>query len=556
MKTYSILLPLIVFLATLSCKQESRPDTLATANNVKQWQPTDTRSIFGNRAKRGLLLKTDKAAPGYVLFNPSNSTLSYLMDKDGSIVHQWKGELHTILSSYLLENGNLLRLERDVDFPTFAAGGQGGRIREYDWDGNLIWDFEYANAKELIHHDIEPLPNGNVLAISYEVKSPEEALAAGMKPENIARAGVWPDKIIEIKPIRPFGGELVWEWHLWDHLVQDLDPARANFGIIKQYPRKLNINIQGEQETLPMTQEQVDGAKKAGLLTANATADNQASDITHSNAISYNAALDQIALSIKRFGEIIIIDHATTTQEAKGSSGGRWGHGGDLLYRWGNPANYGRGTGADRILYEQHDVKWIPTGYPGEGQLLVFNNDVLVPDNKFPTMFAAVMAAGSPDPELPLSDIANYSEVLEILPPQNQDGSYILDPEGPFGPKEVVWRYRAPDKYSFYSAFISGAHRLKNGHTLITAGAQGRFFEVSPENEIVWEYWNPYNFNYVLPDGSPAHPGKMVYTQFRSTPIEKDFPAFAGKELRPIVPQPKPFIFKMPPPPAADSGSK
>ena len=471
------------------------------------------------------------------------------MDKQGRIVHRWKGELHTILSAYLLENGHLVRLERDTDFPTFAAGGIAGRIREYDWDGNLLWDFEYASDKELIHHDIEVMPNGNILAISYEVKNPEEAIQAGMNPAFVAKSGVWPDKIIEIRPVKPMGGEIVWEWHLWDHLVQDFDPSRDNYGVIKDHPGKININIHGEPETQPMTAEQVEQVVKMGMLTANATADNQASDITHSNAISYHPSLDQIVFSIKRFGEIYIIDHGSSVEEVKGSTGGKWGHGGDVLYRWGNPANYGRGGPEDRVLYEQHDVKWIREGSPGAGHLMAFNNDIRMPGNKFPSMFAAIMAAGSPDPELPLTDIANYSAVLEFAPPQNADGSYQLPENAPFGPEAVVWGYTAPDKYSFYSAFISGAHRLTNGHTLITSGAQGRFFEVTPEHEIVWEYWNPYNFNYVLPDGTAAHPGKMVYTQFRSTPYPVDFPAFANKKLEPIVPQPEPFIFKMPPKP-------
>jgi hypothetical protein len=33
---------------------------------------------------------------------------------------------------------------------------------------------------------------------------------------------------------------------------------------------------------------------------------------------------------------------------------------------------------------------------------------------------------------------------------------------------------------------------LPNGNTLITEGADGRLFEITPENEIVWEYVSPY----------------------------------------------------------------
>ncbi len=39
---------------------------------------------------------------------------------------------------------------------------------------------------------------------------------------------------------------------------------------------------------------------------------------------------------------------------------------------------------------------------------------------------------------------------------------------------------------------MSAAQRLENGNTLITEGAAGRVFEVTPENEIVWEYVVPH----------------------------------------------------------------
>jgi hypothetical protein len=82
----------------------------------------------------------------------------------------------------------------------------------------------------------------------------------------------------------------------------------------------------------------------------------------------------------------------------------------------------------------------------------------------------------------------------------------------------------------------------------------GRIFEVTPEKEIVWEYWNPYNFHYRLPDGTRAQPiGPFMYAQFRATHYPLDHPAFQGKELRPLEQQPEAFVFKMPPPPAETS---
>jgi hypothetical protein len=554
MKLRFVFLSLLLLGSFISCKNDPEPKKLALATETRQWKPEDLRSMNHLTAKRGLRYISDKATPGYVLTHPSEGTSTYLIDLDGNVLHSWSSELNC-MNAYLLENGNLIRLERDTDFPTFAAGGQSGRIREYDWEGNMLWNFEYANEKELTHHDIEIMPNGNVLAISYDAKTPEEAIAAGRDPEALPKAGLWPDKVIEIKPIRPDGGEIVWEWHMWDHLVQDKFPEKANYGDISENPRKINLNAHdSEGGGPPATQEQIDQMIKMGGATSNATVENQGSDITHSNAISYSPELDQIALSVPGFGEIFIIDHSTNTQEAKGSTGGRWDHGGDLLYRWGNPQNYGKGSKEDQILFGQHDIKFIPKGYQGEGHLLVYNNDIPAPDNKLPSMFAAFATLKSPEFEVSVSDFGNHSAVYEFAPPTDDAGAYSLPEGGSFGPEEPLWSYEAPDKYSFYSAFVSGAHRLKNGNTLITQGMNGRIFEVTPEKEIVWEYWNPYNFHYRLPDGTRAQPiGPFMYAQFRATHYPLDHPAFQGKELRPLEQQPEAFVFKMPPPPAETS---
>ncbi len=528
-----------------SCKNDNAKESITEEVEIRQWNPEDTRPLAGVTEKRGLILKNDMATPGYVLFSPSFGTDTYLMNLDGKIVHDWPGELNTMLSSYLFENGHFLRLERDEDFPTFAFGGQAGRIREYDWDGNLLWDYKLANANELIHHDIEIMPNGNVLAINYEVRTSEESIAAGRDPERVLKGGLWIDKIIEIKPIRPSGGEIVWEWDMWDHLVQDFDSTKANYGVVKDHPRKININIHSiEAESGPLMDEvQIEEMKAMGLMTSNANVDNQRSDITHVNAVAYHAELDQIVFSCPGFSEIYIIDHSISTEDAKGSAG-------DLLYRWGNPQNYGAGNKENQKLFGQHDVKWIPKGYLGEDHLIVYNNDIHNPDNKLPSVGAALAKAQSPDPHVSVGDFGNYSSVIEWSLPEIVDGIYKVSEEGGFGPSEPYWEYVAPDKFSFYSPFVSGAQRLKNGNTLITEGVRGRLFEVTTDKEILWEYWNPYNNGYTLPDGSPPQPvGPFIYAQFRSTHFPLDFPAFEGKDLKPMSPQPEPFIFKMPPPP-------
>jgi len=543
----------LVFTALLfisySCKTETSKKEVSENKEIRQWKPEDTRSLTGLFDKRGLINDSEYDTQGYVLYEPSLGTFSYLMDKQGDIVHQWTASLNS-LNSYLMPNGHLFRLERDENFPTFAAGGQAGRIREYDWDGNMVWDFKYFDEKKLLHHDFEIMPNGNILAISYDAKSPEEAIAAGRDPKHIPKAGIWPDKVIEIRPTKPSGGEIVWEWKMWDHLIQDIDSSKANYGVISDFPRKININVLGgEGGGPPMSDEQIKQMIKGGILTSNASADNQGSDISHFNSVNYNADLDQIVVSVPNYGEIFIIDHSTTKEEAKGSSGGRWGHGGDLLYRWGNPKNYGQGTEEDQKLFGQHDVKWVPSDYPGEGNLMVFNNDILNPDSKFPNMFAALAVAEFPEVKMSINDVGNYSSILEFIPPINENGEYLIPANQAIGPETPSWGYTAPDKYSFYSAFMSGAQRLKNGNTLITQGMQGRIFEVTPESEIVWDYLGPYMFNYKLPDGTPSQPvGPFIYGLFRSTLLTKDYPAFKGKDLKPISPQPEPFIFKMPPP--------
>jgi hypothetical protein len=457
------------------------------------------------------------------MFAVPNSASVYLINRKGEVVHEWKGNYGAFGPvAYLGDDGSLIQNVVDPDFPVFAGGGESGRIQKVSWDNNVLWDFEYANDEYHAHHDFAVMPNGNVLAIAWEAKTADEALAAGRKPELIPKAGVWPDKIVEIQPEGERGGKIVWEWHIWDHLVQDYDPKKKNYGKPADHPELLDFNV-GDALPPLISQDSLNFLKQQGREWKNTTLENRGSDLYHVNAIKYNAQLDQIAFSSPHLSEIFIIDHSTTTKEAAGHSGGKWGKGGDFLYRWGNSQNYQRGDSTHQKLFGQHDVRWIEKGMPGAGNLMIFNNDI---HNK---------------------DSLNYSAIYEIAPPTDQKGNYTLEKGKSFGPENPVWTYTAPDSVSFWSSFISGAHRMANGNTFINEGARGRFFEVTKDGKIVWEYLNPYRGDIRKLNGDPNPHMPLTYITFRSSFVPADHPGLANRKLEPLTPQPAVYVMPSPP---------
>ncbi len=389
-------------------------------------------SSYKANKKKSLYLSAGEPFEGYTLFGPEISKYTYLLNIDGKIVHRWKSNYIQGLGNYLLENGELLRLDLPYDNPKFRSGGVAGRVEKFDNKSNLLWEFEYSNEDYCSHHDIEPLQNGNVLLIAWEYKTKDEAIAAGRNPNN-GGSFLIPDHIIEVEPTGFSSGDIVWEWHVWDHLIQDYDPTKENYGVVEDHPELIDINY-----------------------------GNAIPDWNHINSIDYNEELDQILLSVNFFNEIWVIDHSTTTEEAAGHSGGNSGKGGDLLYRWGNPQAYRAGTESDRKYFSQHGASWVEKGCPGEGNILVFNNGVG----------------------------RGYSSVDEIVPPLDNDDNYIYTPGEAYGPDEQIWIFTTKNPKDLYSFILSNAQRLPNGNTLICSSEQGLFLEVTPEKEIVWQYKN------------------------------------------------------------------
>jgi hypothetical protein len=192
----------------------------------------------------GIFKNDPRAYPGYTLFAPKHHTMIYLMDNEGRAVHSWKSQYEPGQSVYLLENGHLLHCCFTKN-RGFTSGGEGGRLEEFDWDGNLVWAFEYSTDQHLSHHDIKPLPNGNVLVLAVEKKSYEDCMAAGFNPRMMRDQQLFPEFFIEVQPTRPKGGKIVWEWHVWDHLIQENDRTKANYGNVAKHPELIDVNCNG-----------------------------------------------------------------------------------------------------------------------------------------------------------------------------------------------------------------------------------------------------------------------------------------------------------------------
>jgi len=309
-----------------------------------------------------------------------------LIDNNYNIVNTWETDCPVASMGYLLPDSTLI-FPCVQDNPIFnTTSALGGRIIKYKWDGSILWDWQCEWGYQL-HHDIEPLPNGNILAIAMEEIEP----------------GIRTDVILEIKQEGLNGASIVWEWHTWDHRGSN-------------NPYKFD-------ENLPI----------------------HTNDWNHFNAVSFNDN-NKIYLSSRTWSEFYVIE---------------WRSDGDILYRWGNPQNYGRGGPEDQVLDANHGVYEIPYGFPGRGNILLFNNrtNQTAPNNLF-------------------------SSVIELTPDINEDGTYHIEDGKPFGPDNVVWEY----ENGFHSGSQSGAFRLPNGNTLVTVASESYIFEVTHDKEIVWEY--------------------------------------------------------------------
>jgi hypothetical protein len=343
---------------------------------------------------------------------------SFLIDMNGNEVHHWsRGGMPPVLLNPAVAGGargHLLVQLSAIDPP---AGGAPARpeffrnktIGELDWDGRIVWQWgsQAPGGAARQHHDLHRLPNGDTLMLANVIHP-----GPGFSLPTITD-----DAIYQVSP----RGEIVWKWLASEHLEEfGFTPEELHLVKATKDPDYLHMNAM-----TPL------GPNKWF------TQGDQRFDPQNILAGSRNANF------------VIIIDKRT----------------GQIVWRLGPdyPARSQQKLPrpVDQIV-GQHNPHLIAPGLPGEGNLLLFDNQG---EGGYPP--AAMQTNGG-------------SRILEIDPVK----------------KQIVWAYTGLDSdraaWTFYSSFISNAERLPNGNTFINEGMNGRFFQVTPAGEIVWEYINPH----------------------------------------------------------------
>lgn len=449
-----------------------------------------------------------RVAPGYLLFSSwprlEEYEYTYLVDTDGNVVNMWKTvppvyEGHGYIlekTARLTETGSIIQ-----GLSNAAHRYEGERvIQELDWDGNLVWEFSDPREGYRYHHNFKRIWNNqlNDWTIIYTAQFPmtqEQAVAAGADPSVEWDAA--PDGVVEVDR----NGNVVWEWWSLDHVVQDQDRERPNYGVLAETPGRFDMNWGG------------------GLT----------GDFTHQNALDYNQTLDQIVVNNDRMGELYVIDHGGTfvVGDFEASKALAAGPAGDIIFRWGNPGLYDSGevptfiadgdvsSEGDRLLFHHHDRQWIKEGLPGAGNFLIFDN--------------GSRRAG-----------AYYSRLIEVNPYAGTypNAPYLPEMEAGGPAEQVVWSFASRNPNSFYSHNISGVQRLANGNTMGVAGRQGHVFQVTPDGDVVWEYIVPVMVG--LAEGStPDQVFRKTMSDaddnsiFTAHWIAPDHPGLVGKDLTP-----------------------
>ncbi len=460
---------------------------------------------------------------GYVLSSAFNATTTELFDKDGNVFYSWKHTVPSGYSCYLLENGNLLRSCQPVNLKVGpGAAPVNGVLQEVDLEGNVVWADTFADVNQSLHHDFKTIkqPDGsyNILAVSFVTLTKQAAVATAIDTAIFGTyTSIQVEKIIEIKPDRTNKGnsQIVWEWYIMDHV--------ASSDKVAAHPELFD----GTHPTWGKFPQQW----------------------VHLNGIDYNPKKKLIVFTSRVFSEVYVIERTETTELAKGHTGGIYGKGGDLLYRWGHPSNYivktrqdtvirpadttrTRIRGKDTVIITPADTTiktvrvshpndhinclhcptWIPEGYRNEGNIMFYHNNV---DDNMTQL--------------------GCSQAIEINPWNGQGNLHPIAAGLPAEPLQPTWVYNSTD--SMFSMSMSSAIRMKNGNTLVhttypggnNARNNSTVREVDPNGKLVGNV-----IELKLASGSPTA-GIMPVTSYNSPKVmyyDEEYPGIIAIKIK------------------------
>jgi len=406
---------LIVLLCLFSCSDEDPQEDNSTPPIL-----TDNIEVYNSE-----LISDD-----LILAVENSSTTSYLLDKQGNKLYTWNFESTSGNDIELLSDGSIIGLFKDPN-SSIDFGGFGGIAKIIDNNNNTIWEYTVSNNNSIAHHDVELLPNGNVLMIVWERINNNIAIENGVDFNN----DVFTEKIIEVNTS---SNTVVWEWNSWDHIVQDKFENLPNYGNINENPNKININYSIENPP-------------GGNFFING-------DIMHSNGLDYDNDKDVIYLSVNYYSEVWVIDHSTSTEEAQTSIGGNYNKGGDLIYRFGNPNTYN--SIGDKIFDRNHFPNLLENGVDGEGNILIYvngntNEQSIVYELEMPNNFNLLTNSNN-EPNIIWSFTDENLFANKLCGAIRLSNGNTLITESDYGfwevtnSGEIVWKYKKDEEVNFF----------------------------------------------------------------------------------------------------------
>ena len=421
-----------------------------------------------NESNPEIKIYKEGTCEGYTLLSvvETNGLIAYaqLIDMNGNEINRWNIDPSP---AKMLSDGSVIGGEGFIDriFHFEAVN-----ITQMDWEGNVVWRFNnWDNAgtdvmMSRMHHDFqrEGNPVGYYAPGQEFVKEGKTLVLAHYNTinTNISRKTLQDDVIYEVN----WNGSLTgFEWHAADHFDEMGFSWRAKHGIrVSPGFRFLMIG-----------------------------------DWLHINSVSYlgkNHWYDEDPINYSYFNpDNIIIDSRHSNFIAIISK-----ETGKIVWKVGPyyPKKIFSGDKLNQIIGPHH-AHMIPSGLPGEGNILVFDNGG----------WAAYSYFGLPN------KLRFYSRVIEFNPVTNKIVWEYHDFFGRF------WIPLFLKNHKFFSPLIGSAQRLPNGNTLICEGMPGKLIEVTPDNEIVWEYITQpvyrsiplYRAYRVPPEWVPGNPSNYTF---------------------------------------------